>query len=389
MGALVVGGVAGYLLLPSATITVTPSISTVGPVELTVRADPAAAELDVDAGVIPAQRISLDVTAQGSYEATGQRVEETTAGGTVTWTNCDPTESYTIASGTVVRTASGIAFRTVEEVFLPVAQIDFTPAPEIKCQSRDVGVRAAEGGPEGNVGAGTIVRVPSGVNSNVIKVANEAATSGGSRQTFPVITEADVNQAREDLVTRLGEAFAAALADPASVPAGTTLFADTAMLGEPTYEPDPAGFVGQESASFDLAARATGEVTVVDESAVVVVAEDRLLDAVDPDHDLIPGSGSVDIGDPVVSGVAVEFPVRATGQQIARLDPDELESLVLGKTPEEAVAALAPYGSAVVELTPDWAATIPTYEFRVELVVVGQDGETTQDGATPAPSAGS
>lgn len=389
VGALIVGGVAGYLLLPTATITVTPAVSTVGPVEVTVRADPTATEVDVDAGVIPAQRIPLEVTASGTFEATGQRVEETAASGTVTWTNCDPTESYTIAAGTVVRTASGIAFRTVEEVFLPVAQIDFTPAPEIKCQSRDVGVRAAEGGPEGNVGAGTIVRVPSGINSNVIKVTNQAATSGGARETFPVITEADVTRAREDLVAKLGESFAAMLADPATAPAGTTLFAETGTLGDPVFEPDPAGFVGQETASFDLEARAAGEVTTVDESSVTVIAEDRLADAVGPDQELIPGSGRVDVGDPVVEGAVVVFPARATGQQIARLDPAELEALVLGKTPEEAVILLAPYGTAVVELTPDWAATIPTYDFRVQVVVVGQEPDSPQDGDDASPSPGS
>ncbi len=39
--ALVVAGVAGYLLLPSATITVVPRVGTIGPITLDVRADPA------------------------------------------------------------------------------------------------------------------------------------------------------------------------------------------------------------------------------------------------------------------------------------------------------------------------------------------------------------
>ena len=111
---------------------------------------------------------------------------------------------------------------------------------------------------------------------------------------------------------------------------------------------------------------------MADTSAVTEVAEDRLADAVDPDQDLVAGSVTVVVGDPVVVGAVVEFPVRASGQQIAQLDPAELEPLVLGKTPEEAIAALVPYGVAVVELTPDWAATIPTYDFRVEVVIVGQ-----------------
>lgn len=385
VGALVVGAVAGYLLLPAATVTVTPAVSTVGPIQLTVRADPAATTVDVGAGVVPAQRISLEVTAQGSYEATGERVEETAASGSVTFTNCNFLAATEIKAGSRVSTEAGVRFTTDETIVVPAA--NFAPPNSLTCSTRNVGVTAAAAGPAGNVPAGAIKVVPGDQNPRAVQVTNQAPTTGGARETFPVVTEADVTRAREDLGIKLGESFTVALADPAAAPADTTLFPETASLGEASYEPDPAGFIGQEIASFELSVRATGEVTVADTSAVTEVAEDRLADAVDPDQDLVAGSVTVVVGDPVVVGAVVEFPVRASGQQIAQLDPAELEPLVLGKTPEEAIAALVPYGVAVVELTPDWAATIPTYDFRVEVVIVGQEPEADpgDGGSTPSP----
>ena len=105
--AVVVAGVAAYLFLPSAEITVTPQIEAVGPISLTVRADPDATAVDEAGGVIPAQTLEIPVEVSGDFPATGKRVETTAATGGVRWTNCDPSAAYTIPRGTIVRTASG------------------------------------------------------------------------------------------------------------------------------------------------------------------------------------------------------------------------------------------------------------------------------------------
>ena len=51
--AIVIGGVAAYLLLPSATTTVSPREKTIGPVAFRVIADADATAPDVEAGVVP------------------------------------------------------------------------------------------------------------------------------------------------------------------------------------------------------------------------------------------------------------------------------------------------------------------------------------------------
>ena len=90
--------------LPSATIVVTPRARAVGPIEVTVVADPERDAPDAEAGVVPAEVVSVDVTVDDTFKATGKRVEETKANGVVRFRNLDFTSSNTIPAGSVVST---------------------------------------------------------------------------------------------------------------------------------------------------------------------------------------------------------------------------------------------------------------------------------------------
>ncbi len=263
--AVVAAGAAAYLVLPSAEITVTPQIEDVGPIDVTVRADPAATAVDEAAGVIPAQSVDVPVEVSGEFTATGKRTETTPATGGVRWKNCDPSASYTIPRGTVVRTASGVAFTIDESVFLPVAVISGTGTNlGLKCQTSEVAITAVKEGPAGNVDAGTIRIVPARYNRTLITVNNPKATTGGSKEEFTRVSKKDVDAALATLEEDLQAEFQAALEDPAGVPAGATLFPETAVLGESAPSVDPASLVNQEVESFTLGLTADGTVLAVD-----------------------------------------------------------------------------------------------------------------------------
>ena len=95
--AVLVAGVGAYLLLPSATVVVTPRPEPVGPIQLTVVADPNATAPDPAAGVVPAKVVSIPVAVDDTFPATGKRVELTKATGTVRFENLDPTSTNRIA----------------------------------------------------------------------------------------------------------------------------------------------------------------------------------------------------------------------------------------------------------------------------------------------------
>lgn len=381
-GLLVVGGVAAYLLLPSATIVVTPRVEGVGPIEVIVTADPAATEVDAEAGVVPATQVPLEVEASGTYAATGERVVETKATGTVRFTNCDFLAAHQISAGSRVATRSGISFTTDETIVIPAAT--FVP-PRVDCATRDVAITAVKAGPDGNVPADSIRVIPGDQNPLAISVTNRTPTEGGTRETFPRVTEADVTKALADLDAKLDAEFAALLADPATAPPDSTLFPETAALGDPVPVGDPAALVGQEVAEFELSATASGTVVAVDETPITEVAESRIVTEVDPGYELVEGSVETRIGDPVVDGQTVVFPTTVTALQVRQLDPDELEQAVLGLTPDEATQALAPYGTPVITLSPDWATTIPTYDFRVEVTIASGTDESPAPGKSPSP----
>ncbi|MDP1601843.1 MAG: IPT/TIG domain-containing protein, partial [Legionella sp.] len=72
----------------------------VGPVVFTGTVDPEAVVADAATATIPATRVTLPLSATGTFKATGKRVEEASATGSVEWQNCDPSRSYTIPSRT-------------------------------------------------------------------------------------------------------------------------------------------------------------------------------------------------------------------------------------------------------------------------------------------------
>ena len=113
--ALVILAAAAYLLLPQATVVLTPVAVPVGPVEFVVRADPDATSVDAAGGVIPATRLSQDFTASGQYPATGQRVVQTKAKGSVTFTETEHGRRRSpIPAGTRSRPARRRRLRTTQ-----------------------------------------------------------------------------------------------------------------------------------------------------------------------------------------------------------------------------------------------------------------------------------
>jgi hypothetical protein len=87
--AVVVLAVAAYLFLPSASIALAPRRDAIGPLTLTVSADPDATEVDPVNSVVPALRLDVPVEASRTFTTTGTKVDETAARGSVTFTNYD------------------------------------------------------------------------------------------------------------------------------------------------------------------------------------------------------------------------------------------------------------------------------------------------------------
>jgi hypothetical protein len=389
---VLVGGVAGYLLLPWASVTVTAQAQAIAPVELTVRADPAAVEVDPTAGVVPARRLEFELDASDTFPATGVRVEEAAATGEVLFQSKDPTDENPIPNGAIVSTSNGVRFRTLAAVSVPRATI--VGLTIIPGEAR-VAIRAVEAGTAGNVQPNAITVIPQGEDPLLTSVTNPEATAGGRRDEFTLVDQADIDAAVEALTGRIQADFQAIVADPATVPEGMTLFPETATstTPEPTVALDT--LVGQEVPSFDLGMTASGSVIAVDESPLEEIARARIRARVQAGHRLVDDSIEVSPAEARVDGEIVTFTMTASASQIRILDAADLRELVRGKPVAEARALLEPFGEVEIETWPDWVTSVPTIDGRFELTVdtdIDADTDPSPSGsarpASPRPSVG-
>ena len=375
---VLVGGVGAYVLLPSATIVVSPRPEALPPLVLTVTADPAVTAPNAESLVVPAVKVPLDVMVTDTFPATGKRVEETRASGQVRFSNLDFLRTNTVPGGSIVSTNAGVRFRTNSTITVPRADlVGLTVFPG----RATVGVTAVQPGIAANVEPNTIVIVPKGEDPQALKVVNPDATTGGTHDEFPKVVQADVTAALKKLSAALDAAFQTRLDDPSIAAPGATVFRETAVRGDATPSIDPATLVDQEIAAFQLGLSATGTVISVDPSPISALAEQKFRASVTAGHELVAGSINVTVGAASVSGQVVSFPATAAGQQIAELDPAALKALVLGKSLDDARAALAAYGDARVTTWPDWVGSIPTIDSRVSLTI-----QSSVPLETPGPS---
>ena len=366
--AVVVAGVGAFVLLPSASAVVTPREETIGPISLRIVASTEATEPDIAAGVVPAEAIEVPVEATDSFEATGKRVEEEKAKGTVRFRNKDFTASESIPKGSVVSTSSGIRFRTDRAITVPAAEL---VGLQVFPATAEVRITAVDAGPDGNVEANTILTIPRGEDPLTLDVTNPDPTTGGTRKEFPRVTQDDVDAAVAALTADLDAAFRDRLDDPDLVSGDATVFPETGALGPAVPNIDPASLVGKEVESFDLGATATGTAIAVDDAPVRQIAEARLQASVEAGHELVDGSSEITESPAVIEGGTIAYPVVATARQIALLDPAVLKAEILGLPLEDARAALARYGDVDLTVWPDWVGTIPTIDSRVDVSVQG------------------
>ena len=380
------GAAVGYVLLPTATVTLRLAAEPVGPLVFTGRADPEAVAADTATATIPAVRVTLPLAATGTFAATGTRVEEAPATGSVQWQNCDASRSYTIPSGTVVRTAAGVGFATQETILVPVAIVSGTPPNiRVKCQTRIVNVAAVLTGPGGNVGPSTIRVVPGTYDPKLVYVKNPAATSGGLREEFPRVVEKDVAAAAAALTAQLDEQLAGAASSPPGLAAHATAYPETARRGEPVPSEPLADLVDREVETFDLGLTAEGSVVAADPTPLEEIAAARLAAAVPEGMQAREGSVRIEVGVGVVDGGTIRFPVTARAEAVRDIGADEVRGLVRGKTPAAAREALAGYGSVEIVVWPDWVSTITTIDARLEIAVEGVPPAEPTPAPTPAP----
>ena len=351
------GGVLGALLLPAATILVTPRSEPIGPVDYEIR-------------VSTPDRVDGTVEAAATVMATGTYQIQAAAVGTVVLFNFNTVEVL-VEQGTFVA-AGEQAFGTVEAVVVPAGQL--TSDGRIQAGEQAVGVVAAVIGEAANVPAaaidtvvneGTAARLRGFPNNPERLVVNPEATAGGADTTGTEITQADVDTAVAALRAGLDEALAAALAS-----SGGAVVADAGEASEPVIE----GVDGLVGTRDQPEAQITGTLAYdrlsAERADVVALAEEELASdasVLPAGHALLPDATRFTIGEARVEDEGLVVAVSMTGASAPLPDPEEVLRRVRGRSAEEATAALEQLGAATVDLWPDWVQSVPELDWRIDL----------------------
>ena len=363
---LVVGGAVygAYLFLPTASVTLRPHVDPVGPLTVTVVADPAVAVPDPAEAVVPAETLTIDLAVSGAFPATGTQVSQTRATGSVRFRSENTVFEVPIAAGTRVATASGIAFETTRDARLGRASFESGPT------TADVPVRAVRAGPRGNVAADTITVVPRSLNAALVTVRNPRPTSGGERTEVPVVTQEDYDAALETLTSRLPGELQRVLADPTSTPRGLTVFATSARTGTAAATVAADDLVDTVAESFSLGLEAPASVLAVNEALIDQVAHDRLRASVPAGATMLGESASISRQPGTAVGTSVVYRVTASAQSYRLPDRAAILEQLRGRTVPEATAIMAGYGDAELTLWPEFIDRLPDQLSRINLTIL-------------------
>lgn len=348
-------------LLPGATVRITPTTVAVAPRPYTIRVAIASHQSD-----------ELRVTRPGT--ATGTRLEQVQATGTVTFFNRS-IGSIEVPQGTSVSVGGTIAFTTTEAIVVPGGVFFGEPG------QKSVGVVAVVGGTSGNVAAGAIDTIDDASIRFNRRVTNAEATSGGTEIPHPVIQQVDVDTVLAAIQADLQQQLADALAGQPD-----RLYAGPAPSEVPSVEVRP-DLVGMEDApTFELTGVLAFDRPYVARADVEEAARAALLDdpnAAPAGTTVLRDSITVELGGATVAGDGLEVAASVSAAAAATIDEAALRDRVAGLTVDEARAELADLGQIDVDLWPPWLDRLPRLAFRIGVETVAES-----PGESPSESVG-
>ncbi len=367
--ALLIGVTAAValLLIPSATITITPAQEQLQ-AEATIEAevDPSVTQIDVEKGTMPAIIARAQIEQQSSIPTSGtQTLTNTRSTGTVIFIN-KTNGAVKIPAGTQVSTSAStpVTFQTTQ---------DATVTAGIGLQI-EVPIQAADGasGTLGNIGANLINVIIDPALAGEVEVRNVNPTVGGQNRSVNVVTQTDHDRLIDILRQQIqDQAYTEMLP---RLEQTQFIIPETIHIAE--ERSDWMTFnhqVGDVADSLSLDMRAVVEATVVDQTLAQQIAFARL--QVPANHVIQPNTVTYQRG--AVSNVgqdgSVTFTMVCSGQVVAAVDVGNLQQNLAGRTLGDAAGYLvsevdlAQNSSAEISISPNWLDRLPLLPMRITI----------------------
>lgn len=359
---------ATYAAIPKATIVISPAESVVSDL-IVLHASVGAKSIDYDNLVIPAISVEASFDADITVPTSGSMlVGKESAQGVVTFVN-ESQSPVTVKAGTVLSTSSGVQFRTLEDVTVPAARVDYLMdvAVNIQAGRAEAAAMAVQKGTVGNVSAGEI-RVVENNPLPELKVVNLSAFSGGEDRTIRVVSLKDTETAKAKLDVEIRRR---ALSELGKGLTGEHILIDESLkleIEDVLFDKS----IGSEAADITAVAEVYARGTIVREQDLMKALNHAFVENL-PASTVLAGSGLVirDINVGMLDEHDAQLVVYAEGRTKALLDTRLITQMLKGLSVTEAVSTLSSMGSIsqFEVLAGDEDAELPRYPFLIRVVV--------------------
>ena len=375
---LIFGSVMAFMVLPKATVTLKTDTSNIS-TDMTVIADPAAQSLDQENGIIPAISKEFRKTDTEKVTATGEKDQGNKATGTITVYNCTD-DDVTLPAGTVFL-SSGLGFASNSAAQIPASDF-FSNGTCKKNKSATVDVTATQPGDKYNLSAGR--EYTSNFSSTV--TGTGSAMSGGTSKIVKVVTQDDVDKAKDTISKRAGTEAPEELMDDIRKDSYYPI-EETLNAGTPTVTSSPA--VGAEAGEVTVTSTTVFTMLGVKEEDLKKLIEESAKDKIDPSKQVIRDNGLDDATVTVEkkdAGGKMTLKFQTVVVAGPDLDEEELKKEIAGKKRGEIQDLLKNrpgVNDVEVAYSPFWVQTTPKSASKITIVVEGNG--TGQDANSENP----
>jgi hypothetical protein len=364
---LIVFVILALFVLPKGTVTIH---TTSEPVTAAFNLNASAANTSVDTakGLIPAKLETSDQTGSQQVTATGQQNNGTKATGSVSMSDCVSGSSPSdVPAGTGVST-NGLTYITQQAAhFSPTFQVCGNGSG-VLAKSNSVDITATQGGTKYNTSlSGASVAGFSGVSA-------DGSASGGTDNTITVLSQNDVNTAKDKLTggsaaDDFTKNFKKKLADQ-----GEYVLVSTLKAGDPSVTASPS--VGQPANTATVTVKVTYTVLTVKKSDLSQAIQAKLAGQIDKSKQKLNGNFLNDTDVSVQSQTAPNQAVLALNVEttaVPIISETAVKKQAEGKKAGDVQQAINNWPgvkSVDVKLSPFWVSKVPKKDSKVTVKLV-------------------
>lgn len=191
-----------YFLYPTVTIEIQPVTETVSQ-EIVLKGSLETSTMNWENEVLPIHEFEVTLTDKEVITATGEKIVGVKkASGVVKFIN-ENKEKVVIPEGTMVKTASGIKFKTLKDIEIPPLKVDYLMDVPVgmKAGQAEVKIESLVKGNRANVKTGVINKWEKPIKN--VYVINPEPTIGGENKRTPIITKNDIDKMKIELEEKI------------------------------------------------------------------------------------------------------------------------------------------------------------------------------------------